>query len=97
MLATIESEDGGGQGGEGEGDSDRNEKKPALKPETLKQEWRDIAERIQMDLETFSNSYGEGAGEMQQQLRQINKETYDYADFLKHFAVLGENIEINDE
>lgn len=97
LLATIESEDGGGQGGEGEGDSDRNEKKPALKPETLKQEWRDIAERIQMDLETFSNSYGEGAGEMQQQLRQINKETYDYADFLKHFAVLGENIEINDD
>lgn len=97
LLATIESEDGGGQGGEGEGDSDRNEKKPALKPETLKQEWRDIAERIQMDLETFSNSYGEGAGEMQQQLRQINKETYYYADFLKHFAVLGENIEINDD
>ena len=97
LLATIESEDGGGQGGEGEGDSDRNEKKPALKPEALKQEWRDIAERIQMNLETFSNSYGEGTGEMQQQLRQINKETYDYADFLKRFAVLGENIEINDD
>ena len=34
---------------------------------------------------------------MQQQLRQINKETYDYADFLKRFSVLGENVEINDD
>lgn len=87
----------GGQGGEGEGDRERDEKKTALKPEVLEQEWKEIAQRIQVDLETFSDSYGEGAGEMQQQLRQINKETYDYADFLKRFSVLGENVEINDD
>ena len=97
LLAVIESEDGGGKGGEGEGENDQKDKKPALKPEQLEEEWREIAERIQIDLETFSDSYGEGAGEMQQQLRQINKEKYDYADFLKRFSVLGENVEINDD
>ncbi len=97
MLAVIESKDGGGQGGEGEGDRERDEKKTALKPEVLEQEWKEIAQRIQVDLETFSDSYGEGAGEMQQQLRQINKEIYDYADFLRRFAVIGENVEINDD
>ena len=97
LLAVIESKDGGGQGGEGEGDSERDEKKAALKPEVLEQEWKEIAQRIQVDLETFSDSYGEGAGEMQQQLRQINKEIYDYADFLRRFSVIGENVEINDD
>lgn len=97
LLAVIESKDGGGQGGEGEGDRERDEKKTALKPEVLEQEWKEIAQRIQVDLETFSDSYGEGAGEMQQQLRQINKEIYDYADFLRRFSVIGENVEINDD
>ena len=97
LLAVIESEDGGGTGGEGEGENNQEDKKPALKPEQLEEEWRGIAERIQIDLETFSDSYGEGAGEMQQQLRQINKEKYDYAAFLKRFSVLGENVEINDD
>ena len=97
LNAVIESEDGGGIGGEGSGDSDRADRKPALKPAELEAEWKEIAERIRVDLESFSDSYGEGAGDLQQQLTEINREKYDYAAFLKRFSVTGENVEINDD
>ncbi len=93
----MESEDGGGIGGEGEGENDRGEKKPALKPEELKEQWKEIAERIQMDLDLNSDSYGEGAGDFTQLLREIQREKYDYGEFLKKFSVTGENVEINDD
>lgn len=96
-CAVKESEDGGGIGGEGEGENDRGEKKPALKPEELKEQWKEIAERIQMDLDLNSDSYGEGAGDLTQLLREIRREKYDYEEFLKKFSVMGENVEINDD
>lgn len=34
---------------------------------------------------------------MQQALREINREKYDYAELLRRFSVLGENIEINED
>lgn len=97
FLDVVESEDGGGIGGEGEGNSDRENKEPALKPAELEEQWREISERIKVDLDTFSDSYGEGAGDMQQLLAEINREKYDYAEFLRRFSVVGENVEINDD
>ncbi|MBQ9155408.1 MAG: metallopeptidase [Eubacterium sp.] len=97
VLSVVESEEGGGIGGEGEGNSDREDRKPALKPAELRDRWKEIAERIQVDLDTFSDAYGEGAGDMQQLLAEINREKYDYANFLKRFSVIGENVEINDD
>ncbi|MDO4545121.1 MAG: VWA-like domain-containing protein, partial [Bacillota bacterium] len=61
------------------------------------QMWRDISRQIEVDLDTFSASWGESAGDVQQQLGEINREKYDYGDFLKRFAALGENMEINDD
>lgn len=98
LMALAESKDGGGIGGEGNRKDDRAGKKPALKPEPASEkEWKKIAERIQVDLETFSDSYGEGTGSMTQLLREINQEKYDYTKLLRKFSVLGENVEINDE
>lgn len=64
---------------------------------SLEDEWRDISDHIQMDLESFGKQRGENAGSMQQMLAQINREKYDYEAFLKKFAVMGEVMKINDD
>lgn len=65
--------------------------------EELMEEWKDIAEKIQEDLETFSREHGNSAGGMMQNLSEVNREKYDYETFLKKFSVLGEAMVINDE
>ena len=63
----------------------------------LEQEWRDISEHVQMDLETFAKQQGIQAGGMEQLLSELNREKYDYEAFLKKFAVMGEAMKINDD
>lgn len=64
--------------------------------ERLEQDWRDVASRLQTDLETFSKQKGDSAGSLMQNLREVNREKYDYTAFLKKFAVMGESMKIND-
>lgn len=63
----------------------------------LREVWEKISERMQSDIMHFSNGrYGE-AGSIVQNLKEVNRERYDYRDFLKRFAVLGEKTKINDD
>lgn len=57
---------------------------------SMEQTWKDISTRMQMDLETFSKNQGDKAGALTQNLRELNREKYDYTAFLKKFAVRGE-------
>lgn len=50
------------------------------------QVWKDISERMQTDLETFSKQQGDQAGSLLQSLRHINREKTDYTTFLRKFA-----------
>lgn len=59
--------------------------------------WQGIAERMQLDLETFGKQRGLLPGAMTQNLAAVNREKYDYTAFLKKFAVLGEAMKINDD
>ena len=59
--------------------------------------WSEISRRMQMDMETFSQRQGDRAGNLMQNLREVNREKYDYTAFLKKFAVRGEAMKINDE
>ena len=59
--------------------------------------WKQIAERAQVDLETASRQQGEGAGNLMQSLREVTREKYDYAEFLRRFAVPGEVMKVNDD
>ncbi len=61
------------------------------------EDWTKVSEQIQMDMETFSKEQGQNAGAMLQNLREVNREKYDYAEFLKRFAVRGEVMRINDD
>ena len=59
--------------------------------------WQSIAERMQVDMETFGKLPGNAPGSMTQNLTAITRERYDYTAFLKKFAVLGETMKINDD
>lgn len=91
--------DGGGSGsGESESpDEKQNELGDGRSRQSLMEEWREVSERIQTDMETISITQGNMAGSMRQQLRQLNRERYDYRAFLKKFAVMGEAMKINDD
>lgn len=99
-IEKIEAVCGGTDGGTGSGGDENHQvdnDKTALTPQEIEQAWQQIAERIQVDMETSCETWGEGAGSMQQNLREINREKYDYTRLLSRFAVLGENVEINDD
>jgi len=68
-------------------------------PSTINQEqqWKEISERMQQDLETFSKQRGDTVGGLMQNLAALNRERYNYESFLKKFAVLGEKMKINDD
>ena len=59
--------------------------------------WKNVANRMQVDLETFGKIQGFQPGALIQNLTQVNRERYDYSAFLKKFAVLGEAMRINDD
>lgn len=63
----------------------------------ISEEWKDISEHVQMDLETFAKDQGYQAGNMEQMLAAVNREKYNYENFLKKFAVMGEVMKINDD
>ena len=50
--------------------------------------WKDISERIQVDLDTTSSSYGENAGDFVAALEEVNREKVDYAAFLRRYLDL---------
>lgn len=59
--------------------------------------WQNIAQRMQVDMETFGKQRGIGSGSLTQNLAAVNREKYDYTAFLKKFAVMGEHMKINDD
>lgn len=61
------------------------------------QRWKEISERMQEELETFAKQQGDTAGGMMQNLREVNREKYDYSAFLRKFAVQMEVMKINDD
>jgi len=88
---------GSGRKAPGEKEAESLEEQPVPDKDELEKLWKDISERIQVDLETSPHRWGEGSGDMMQQLKAVNREKYDYAGFLRRFSTLGENIEINDD
>ena len=61
------------------------------------QEWEDLSHHVQADLQTFSRRRSENAGDLLQNLLAVNRERYDYAAFLRKFALRGEAMALNDD
>lgn len=94
----------GGYGGSpdqssGSGDGDDDDASPTGYSRTrLNQRWSDISERMQEEMESFiAKQKGNTPGNMIQNLREVNREKYDYSAFLKKFAVRTEVMKINDD
>lgn len=61
----------------------------------IETDWGKIGETMLVDIETFGKQRGTEAGLLTQNLREVNRERYDYTTFLKKFAVRGEIMKIN--
>ena len=85
---------------ENKGDSESDAEPPDI-PEPMappmesEQEWRDLAESIEEDMETFSREAGDAAAGLRKALRRLNREKRDYAAFLRKFAVRGEVMQLD--
>ena len=81
---------------------DGEEKEPSYmhsgeEQEELKDKWKDLSERILVDLQTSSKEWGERSDTMLQGVKKINRDKYDYSTFLRKFATMREDIQINPE
>ena len=95
-LSSGSGEEGGQGQGHGQGQGQSGSEEGGLSA-AMAQVWQTIAERMQVDLETFGKKRGLLPGSMTQNLQAVNREKYDYTAFLKKFAVLGEAMKINDD
>ncbi len=59
-------------------------------------DWQGVAERMQLELETFSGRRrGARAGALTQNLRDLRRERFDYTELLKQFAIRGEVMHVS--
>ncbi len=65
--------------------------------EDLMKLWQRVGSVVLINMQSFSKLQGDKAGNLQQQLEQLTRESYDYAKFLKKFAVRKEISKINDD
>ena len=83
-------------GQQGEGSSENGSNSVGVSA-AMSSVWQTIAQRMQVDMETFGKQRGLLPGAMTQNLAAVNREKYDYTAFLKKFAVMGEQMRINDD
>ncbi len=95
---------GDGKGnGEGNGSGEGNNQSSSgisligMSKSELAKMWKEVSENLQTAMETFEKNRGNLAGGLTQNLKEVNREKYDYTSFLKKFAVMGEAMKINDE
>lgn len=68
---------------------------PAKKRGQAKEQWKQLAARVQTDLETHSRRWGDRAGTLLQSLREAGRTRLDYGEFLRRFAVLSEVLQVD--
>lgn len=85
------------QGEEIENQEESNLVKVSTQPNESEEHWDDISDSLQTDLETLSQHYGHKIGELMTNLKETNRVTINYDDFLKQFAIFKEDIKLNDD
>ena len=65
---------------------------PQMEMEMLSDSWKDIDEKTQTQMETFSRDETEGSGDLSRQLKVQLQQKYDYRNFLRRFAMLHEEL-----
>lgn len=57
--------------------------------------WKDIRDRMETELETFSKEAAEDSKGLAEQIHIENRERYDYREFLRKFCVLKEELQVD--
>ncbi len=63
----------------------------------LQQSWEKIAAETEMEIETFAKVRGKYASSLVQNLRAVNRERYDYSEFLRKFSSINEAVKVSDD
>ena len=79
----------------GDAQDSGNEPDKSSSEEELAEQWEEISRQIQIELETTFALRGDQAGSLIEGLQAVNREKYNYEEFLKRFAVLRERMRIN--
>ena len=58
-------------------------------------QWKDLNEKLQTEMETFSKDASEDAKTIMEQVQVVNRERYDYRRFLKKFSILKEEMQVD--
>lgn len=75
--------------------SDSQRKRP---PDSqFEKKWKDIDEKMETDLETFSKEASEKSGDFLDELRVRNREKHSYRTFLRKFAVFREEMKADQD
>lgn len=72
------------------------EDQPKMQQE-IQNQWQDISEKMELDMENFSQEMSADTGDMVKQMQIENRERYDYREFLEKFAVLREEIGVDED
>ncbi|MBR4444353.1 MAG: hypothetical protein IKS37_00460 [Solobacterium sp.] len=84
-------------------DSDRPISQPVSGEEEIRlmrrtsDDWKEISEKIEDDLELFKELHGQAPEALTQSLKQLHREKMDYSRFLQKFMQSGEKLQINDD
>lgn len=93
---------------QGDDDMGRSEAEPAPQPEEKtpeerdkeqqrRKDWEELAKQIEMDIQTFSQEWGDEAGSLIASLRIANRKKYDYTTFLRQFMSSNELMKVNQD
>ncbi len=61
----------------------------------IENQWQDVSEETEVDLETFSKEAADAAGHLVDQLKVENRTRIDYREFLRRFAVMREEMSVD--
>lgn len=66
------------------------------KPEITMEQWKKLSERVQADLKSFSKGKNQSEA-LLKNLEEAVRDRYCYADLLKKFTVMNEDMQVNDD
>lgn len=69
---------------------------PKEEMQVTAEQWRQISERVKADLKSFTQSKANTQG-LEKNLAEATRDRYDYGAILRRFAVMGEDLTVNDE
>ena len=84
-----------GNGGDASEDEESGNDSDIERRKKLSDKWKDISEHVQKDIEDFSKKQGTGAGSLVQGIKDLNRERYNYEEFLKKFTTLQEVMKLD--